>query len=85
MTSHVSKNYEDTKSCFQHMRRGLATFNMHILERQDTVNKVILKKWDFEMGPDLAQTIYSSFIVLFPLYHLLKPYFPIIEEGGISS
>ena len=39
---HGNKNYEDTmESCFQHMRRGLATFNMHILERQDTVNKVI--------------------------------------------
>ena len=38
---HGNKNYGDTKTCFQHMRRGLATFNMHILERQDTVNKVI--------------------------------------------
>ena len=32
------------------MRRGLATLNMHIPERQDTVIKVIYKKWDFERG-----------------------------------
>ena len=57
---HGNKNYGDTKSCFLHMRRGLATLNMRILERQDTVIKVIYIKWDFERGPDLAQTIYSS-------------------------
>ena len=35
---------EIRKSCFWHMRRGLATLTMHILERQETVNKVIYKK-----------------------------------------
>ena len=44
---HGNKTYGDTKSCFQHMRRGLATFNMHILERQETVNKVMKKKMGF--------------------------------------
>ena len=57
---HGNKNYGDTKSCFQHMRRGL-----RILERHDTVNKTIFKKWGFERGPDLARTIYSFFKYLY--------------------